>query len=107
MALLETEDEMAPYTHLAPVRAHDTGAAAPKALCRSLRAAGHAVRRFADAFSESCHRVRAYNELANLSPRALQDIGRRRDELDRVIAGEVPHRKRHEPSAGADWTDIP
>jgi uncharacterized protein YjiS (DUF1127 family) len=98
---------MASPTHTGPVRIHDTETAAPKAFSRSIHAAGRAVRRFADAFSESCRRIRAYNELANLSPRALQDIGGRRDELDRVIAGKVPRRKRHEPTAGAVPTNIP
>ncbi|MGE0651363.1 MAG: DUF1127 domain-containing protein [Alphaproteobacteria bacterium] len=98
---------MAPYTHPAPVRSYDTEASGPTALSRTIRSAGRAIRRFADAFSGSCRRIRAYNELANLSPQALQDIGYRRDELDRVIAGEVPHRKRHEPFADAYRTDIP
>jgi uncharacterized protein YjiS (DUF1127 family) len=98
---------MALSTHTGPVPAHDAGAAAPKTFSRSARAAARAVRRFADAFSESCHRIRAYNELANLKPQALQDIGRRHDELDRVIAGEVPRFGGHEPPEGAARTDIP
>jgi uncharacterized protein YjiS (DUF1127 family) len=98
---------MASPTHTGPVRIHDTETAAPKAFSRSIHAAGRAVRRFADAFSESCRRIRAYNELANLKPQTLHDIGRRPDELMRIIDGAAPRRERHEPSAGANRKDIP
>jgi len=98
---------MATPTRTGPAPTHDAGAAAQRGLGQQVRAAGRALLGLADAFSGYCHRVRAYNELANLSPRALQDIGRRRDELDRVLAGEVPRRKQHESSAGAVPTNIP
>lgn len=43
-----------------------------------------------DRFSEMCRRVRAFNELTRLDHRTLQEIGRRRGELDRVLRGLPP-----------------
>jgi uncharacterized protein YjiS (DUF1127 family) len=106
-APLETEETMATRAHTDPAPTHDAGAAAQRGLGQQVRAAGRTLLGFADAFSGYCHRVRAYNELANLTPQTLHDIGRRRDELDRVLAGEVPRRKQHESSAGAVPTNIP
>ncbi|MQA65632.1 MAG: hypothetical protein GEU76_07005 [Alphaproteobacteria bacterium] len=98
---------MATRTHTGPVRNHGAGAAARRGLGQKVRAAGRALLAFADAFSGYCRRVRAYNDLTNLNPQTLHDIGRRPDELARVIAGAAPHRERHEPPAGANRTDIP
>jgi uncharacterized protein YjiS (DUF1127 family) len=98
---------MATQTRTGPVRNHDAGAAAPNAFSRHARAAGRAIRALVDAFSDYCRRVRAYNDLTNLNPQTLHDIGRRPDELARIINGAAPHRERHEPPAGANRTDIP
>jgi hypothetical protein len=106
-APLEREDEMATRTRTGPARNYDARAAARRGLGQQVRAAGRALLGFADAFSGSCRRVRAYNELANLKPQTLHDIGRRPDELMRIIDGAAPRRERHEPSAGANRKDIP
>jgi hypothetical protein len=86
-APLHKEVEMAFSTHPEPVRIPDTEALSPMAFNSSVRAAGRAVRRFAHAFSESCRRIRAYNELANLSPDAFRQPERRRQVIEKIING--------------------
>jgi uncharacterized protein YjiS (DUF1127 family) len=73
-------------------------AASSAALRRRIRSALMAcvslLRLAAAGFSKWCHRIRAYNELAGIDPSTLHAIGRDRAEIERILEGLPPRRRR-------------
>ncbi len=50
--------------------------------------------RAAAGFSRWCHRIRAYNDLAEIDPSTLHAIGRDRAEIERILEGLPPRMRR-------------